>query len=704
MMMTDVYISCASADLDRVRSMLHGLRGEGWNVLCDPHTAEAAGDAEDPRSISAGAVIVTWTASSRESMRVRAEASNALYKNKLIQIRLDDQAPPRPFDQVDSVDLSNWWGWPDDAGWRAVVGAVRLFAGPPGITLERPQVLRHAGRKATQPTYLEPERTPGPAAYAVAAAGVAAVVGAAAWFMLPSIWRNDGRGEEGPSDPTANAVAARTPAAPEAMMAASVTVTEPVASKLPSSAEAAAAWAQVDRKNPAALRSLAAQHSGTNEAESAKALLRVLDAQGWVTAVNQDTEAGYRAYLAMFPADSAQPGSMVAEGARRLTELGAERAQAIASVQEGLASAGLYKGAVDGAPSARTAQAASGFAERNGLRAPDLVSAAPRDIRAFSDVIAGRASTSASASLPATASAAPAAGANAPAVRAPVVAAATVGTASQPLAAAVTPAAPLSEAEDLAQTKLLQADEAAWQQARAGNSVASYRTYLASFPRGVHAAEARRAATPAAFSLDALLPDVRTAVSSARQAESRAQARAAEARQAANQANAAAEAARNGQEGAKAITAPDGDRFEAEVVGTEVTGFGVRVDADPVSQGDIYRGQLRAGLGEGVGVYEYADNPNNAQAGALRYEGEHAGDSASGSGVTFWKNGDRYAGDEVRGVFSFKDGRRYEGQIRNGASHGVGVVWSASGEPVLAGRWENGQLVEPVALPPLPAG
>jgi hypothetical protein len=692
--MTDVYISCASVDLDRVRSIVHGLRSEGWDVLCDPQTAESAGESEDPRSVSAGAVIVAWTSASRDSARVRAEASNALYKNKLIQVRMDEHAPPRPFDQVDSVDLSNWWGWPEDAGWRAVMGAVRLFAGPPGAGSERPQVLRKIGQRSTAaPAYLEPERTPGPAAYAVAAAGIAAVVGAAAWFMLPGMWRSGPQvaGATGPATPTANTVAARASGTAEPLLAASMEVSS--ATRSAASSAAASAWEKVDRTNPAALRAFAREFSGSDTAETANGLLRVLDAQTWVSAVSADTEAAYRMYLATFPADSDQPGSMVQDASRRIVQLAAERSQAILSVQQGLKGAGLYQGAEDGAPSARTAQAARDFAGRIGVRAPDLASAAPRDIRAFSDLVAQRGVQRGVQAMPASAPVALAVAATSP----------TPGI-SVPAAATPTPpvAAPTTQADDLAQTRLLQADEAAWQQARAANSVAAYRTYLSSFPGGIHAAEARRSATPAAFSLDALTPEVRGIVSGARQAQTRAQSRAAEAREAAERANAAAEAARNGMDGARIVTAPDGDRFEAQVVGVEVTGYGVRIDADAVSRGDTYRGQLRAGLSEGVGVYEYADNPNNAAAGAVRYEGEHARDGATGVGVTQWRNGDRYAGEDTRGVFTFSDGRRYEGQLRNGVRQGLGVVWSASGEPLMAGRWENGQLVEPMALPGLP--
>ncbi|MFT3725377.1 MAG: hypothetical protein QM773_17545 [Hyphomonadaceae bacterium] len=37
--------------------------------------------------------------------------------------------------------------------------------------------------------------------------------------------------------------------------------------------------------------------------------------------------------------------------------------------------------------------------------------------------------------------------------------------------------------------------------------------------------------------------------------------------------------------------------------------------------------------------------------------------------------------------------------MRNGTRNGYGVVWSADGSILMAGRWVNGELVEPAAKP-----
>ena len=46
-------------------------------------------------------------------------------------------------------------------------------------------------------------------------------------------------------------------------------------------------------------------------------------------------------------------------------------------------------------------------------------------------------------------------------------------------------------------------------------------------------------------------------------------------------------------------------------------------------------------------------------------------------------------------MLTFANGQRYEGDVRNGVRHGIGVVWSADGQVLMAGRWENGSLAEP---------
>ncbi|MEZ5938695.1 MAG: toll/interleukin-1 receptor domain-containing protein [Hyphomonadaceae bacterium] len=144
--MSDVYISCVEEDADFVRRAANTLRADGWNVWCNPSLA-AIGDGEaDLHLNGAGAVLVVWSANSRSADHLRSEAATGMYRNKLVQVRLDASAPPRPFDQADTFDLQSWNGDHADPNWQRLLQTLALFAGAPGVA--RPQVVRGAGAGA----------------------------------------------------------------------------------------------------------------------------------------------------------------------------------------------------------------------------------------------------------------------------------------------------------------------------------------------------------------------------------------------------------------------------------------------------------------------------------------------------------------------------------------------------------------------------
>lgn len=694
--MTDVFICYSREDRERVRPIAEGLKAEGWEVWWDPAALlPGETDSVDRQLGSAGAVLVVWSAASRASEYVRSEAATGLYKNKLIQTRIDQAQPPRPFDQVEVLDLGAWSGDREDPVWRRVVGATRLFAGSPGV--ERPQVMRRASRAAPvdprdardawdkdaweqggwdrgaadmQADYLTPRRglTVGP----MIAAAALVVVAAGFWLLDPLGWRApvaasaDGAGAG--ADPTLRSIAANAASAPSP----------------PSPADASAAeiaWAGANRNSPTELRGLVAAYPGTSAAESARSVLRVLDAQAWADAVTADTEKAYAAYLQAFPANGDTPGAMAAAALERLQSLAGERAQAMADVQRALVGAKLYRGKADGQASDATVRAVRAFARAHNRPMIDLKAAAPRDLRAFADLV------------------------NAVGGK-PVL--------QSPSAAAPPPPLTAAGARPVAAPAPSSAVAAADRQ-RVADADAARRTAETLAADALAATEAqRREARPPrpSYGLAQLPASVRRAVESARQAQSAAVARAAAARGAATRADAVAAAARSGAPGAQVLTAADGALFESQVAAGAPNGLGVKVAGPGVARGDRYRGELRAGLGAGLGVYEFADNPNNAGSAALRYEGEHVADQAAGLGVTYWRNGDTFAGDETaggtgRGVLSFANGQRYEGEMAAGRRSGYGVVWSADGQVLQAGRFDNGTLVEPATLnpaaPPTPA-
>lgn len=679
--MTDVYISYAREDRESVRRLSEMLRFEGWDVWMDPTEPLSTNTAAlDMKLGSAGAILVVWSGYSRGSEHVRSEAATGLYKNKLIQMRIDSAAPPRPFDQVEVIDMGRWSGERDDPNWRRVVSAVRLYAGVPGIA--RPQVTRRAApppRQAPAPTYLEPKRS---VAWApLIAVGVLVLGGAGVWLADPFGWRTEG-GE----------IAENAEAMPSAPLEAAAVV-QPAAGPIEDTAESASDWTRVNRDDSTALRDFISDYPRSSNAETARSLLRVRDAQAWVKAVTSDNDNAYQAYLKEFPANGTMPGAMAAAATDRLTSLSAERAQAIRDIQSGLSAMSLYDGVIDGQGGDETVRAAKQFASTTRKSAPQLSTAAPRDLRAFADAIQKAAGTKI-AKAPIIATATTTTSAAAEADRQRIVQAQAAAQVATQSAAVVKPVA--AGAADSLAAGLKDAND--WAEAARAGTAAAYQSYLTAHPTGAQAAVARSALAklnnkPAAFSLDQISGEVKTAAEAARRAQISANTRAASARD-------TAMAAVNAP-GARSIVAANGDQYEAQISGGAPNGLGVKISGSTANSGDRYRGEMRDGVSSGLGVYEFGANVNNT-GGATRYEGEHVRGGASGYGVTYWRNGDSFAGQETsasgqaRGVFTFANGQKYEGELRDGTRNGFGVVWSPDGTLLAAGRWANGDLVEPI--------
>ena len=107
----------------------------------------------------------------------------------------------------------------------------------------------------------------------------------------------------------------------------------------------------------------------------------------------------------------------------------------------------------------------------------------------------------------------------------------------------------------------------------------------------------------------------------------------------------------------------------------------------PRGGAEVYVGPMRAGYVHGRGVSTWPDGN--------RYEGDFVDGKKHGRGVFTWADGSRYEGDwrddelTGRGVFTRPDGTGYEGEWRNDRPHGYGSYISASGDR-FEGQWRNG--------------
>lgn len=125
--MTDIFISYRSAERSAVAPLARALEDAGYSVWWDAHLEVSPHPY--PRQIEkalagAKAVIVCWSPEALSSDWVVAEASAAREAGKLMQVKIRSCALPPPFNVLETADLSEWRGNPEDAQWKRVVSGV----------------------------------------------------------------------------------------------------------------------------------------------------------------------------------------------------------------------------------------------------------------------------------------------------------------------------------------------------------------------------------------------------------------------------------------------------------------------------------------------------------------------------------------------------------------------------------------------------
>jgi hypothetical protein len=112
--MSDVFISYASEDRDRVRPLAEALQKRGFNIWWDRSLAAGQDYSQiiERELRSAKAVIVVWTRSSSASTFVRDEAGRARDEGRLVPVMLDRVEIPLGFGAFQAEDFTHWNGGP----------------------------------------------------------------------------------------------------------------------------------------------------------------------------------------------------------------------------------------------------------------------------------------------------------------------------------------------------------------------------------------------------------------------------------------------------------------------------------------------------------------------------------------------------------------------------------------------------------------
>lgn len=128
--MADVFVSYAHDNRQRVKPISKGLGDAGLSVWWDERLR--AGDdfamVIERELNAAKCAVVVWSDAARNSLWLRAEATEALDAGKLVQVRVDGVKPPLPFTIVQMHDLSHWNGVRGAQPWPHVEGAASAFA------------------------------------------------------------------------------------------------------------------------------------------------------------------------------------------------------------------------------------------------------------------------------------------------------------------------------------------------------------------------------------------------------------------------------------------------------------------------------------------------------------------------------------------------------------------------------------------------
>lgn len=125
-----LFVSYSRADRASVSNIAGGLQQAGHDVWWDRHLRphQDFGVEIEAALRRSNCAIVAWSATARDSLWVRAEATAAWETRKLVQLSLDGVTPPLPFTMIHLLDFSKGAGVIGGPLWCALEEAVQSVA------------------------------------------------------------------------------------------------------------------------------------------------------------------------------------------------------------------------------------------------------------------------------------------------------------------------------------------------------------------------------------------------------------------------------------------------------------------------------------------------------------------------------------------------------------------------------------------------
>ncbi|MEQ9661087.1 MAG: toll/interleukin-1 receptor domain-containing protein [Parasphingopyxis sp.] len=117
--MAQLFLSYASKNADRAAQIAGGLQSTGYSLWWDDFlkAGDRYANVIEAEIAEASGVVVCWSAEAKESLWVRAEATEALDTGKLVQLKIDGSRMPLPFNMIQMIDFSRWPGGTGDVPW-----------------------------------------------------------------------------------------------------------------------------------------------------------------------------------------------------------------------------------------------------------------------------------------------------------------------------------------------------------------------------------------------------------------------------------------------------------------------------------------------------------------------------------------------------------------------------------------------------------
>lgn len=149
---SDIFLSYASEDRDRVRPLVEGLIEHGWSVWWDRRIPPGMTWPEmiEQALSDTKAMVVVWTEASVNSKWVKIETSEGEDSGALVPVSLDRVKPPLQFRLIQSADLVGWDGSDSHPQFRAVVAQLERTLSVPARVVQERERQAEAKRKADE--------------------------------------------------------------------------------------------------------------------------------------------------------------------------------------------------------------------------------------------------------------------------------------------------------------------------------------------------------------------------------------------------------------------------------------------------------------------------------------------------------------------------------------------------------------------------